>query len=106
MILDIEALKALHSTMISAKKYFFEGLDEYEKKHGKAIVGSIIKSTCSRYRNRKFKVFEVCPAISGFTDGLEIRTYYRAKLLDGKGNEIHATVVKFTPSEFDVIERQ
>lgn len=103
--MDIETLKSLHSTMISAKKYFFTGLDEYEKEHGKAIVGSIIKSTCSNYRNRKFKVFDVCPAISGFTDELKIVTYYRAKLLDGKGNEIHGSVAKFDHSDFDVINR-
>lgn len=105
MIMDLETLQALHSTMISAKKYFFDGLTEYEKEHGKAIKGSIIKSTCSTHMNRKFKVFEVVPSVSGFTENLKIMTYYRAKLLNGKGEEMHGNVVKFDPSDFDVITR-
>lgn len=103
--MDFEKLKNLHEKMNSSKKEFFDAFKDYEQEHGKAIAGSIIKSTCSKRRNRKLKVFEVVPALSSFSDSLEIRTYYRAKLLDGKGNEIHGELIQLNGSDFEVIKR-
>jgi len=103
--MNLNEVESIHKEMLAAKKKFFNALDEYEKENGKAVVGSIIKSKCCNYRNRKFKVFEVVPAMSRFTDAFDVRTYYRAKILDGKGNEVHGKVVRFDKSDFDVIER-